>query len=80
MGEGDSFSADDVLNRAKRLNGLNGLNIFVSENRRRILHGLDNFCITGAAAEIAGKRIPNIVFGRVGVFIEQRFRHHQHAI
>ena len=52
---------------------------FCAQDRRRVLHRLDDLGVAGAATEVAGNRIADVVFGWVGIFVEQRFRHHQHS-
>src|SRR3990170_8565483 len=60
-------------------NGWNLWNAFASQNRGGVLDRLDDLGVAGAAAEVTGQGKTNLFFARIGIFIEQRLRHHQHA-
>src|SRR5262245_31710667 len=44
-----------------------------------VLDGLDDLVVAGAAAQVAGDAVADLVLARVGVAGEQRARAHQHA-
>src|SRR5438046_391210 len=45
----------------------------------RVLHGLDDVHVTGAAAEIPRNGLADLLLARVLVALEERARGHQHA-
>ncbi len=47
--------------------------------RRRVLDGLDDVDVAGAAAEVAGDRLANLVVGRIGIAFEEGDGGHHHA-
>src|SRR5690242_19369685 len=59
---------------ARRLRGLGHL-----ELTRRVLHGLDDVDVAGAAAEVARDGLTNLRLARVGGAPQERLARHQHA-
>ena len=47
--------------------------------RGRVLHGLDDVHVAGAAAEVAGDGLADLVLARVLVALQQRVAGHHHA-
>ncbi len=52
---------------------------FAAQRARGVLDRLDHFRVAGAAAQVAGKRIADLLHAGVGYFIEQRLGRQDHA-
>src|SRR6185295_4834252 len=53
--------------------------LYLTHFRSRRHDGTHDFVISGAAAQIAGKPVPHLGFGRIGVAVEQRLGRHQES-
>ena len=64
------FTSFDALTDQLRKHGRCGHHLLLTRGARRVLHGVHNVLIPGAAAEIAVKSVPDLCFGRGRVVVQ----------